>query len=115
MNPRTLRLMIAATALAGLALLFIPSLSLSQEDTAHLVLKKKVGSKDRPSVYIVQRGDNLSTIIRRKLGKPAAAVRVGLPPGAKDSTRRSVMSTASTRARRLPCRDLLPNPGKPIT
>ena len=72
MHPRTLRLMIAAAALAGLALLFIPSLSLSQEDTAHLVLKKKVGSKDRPSVYIVQKGDNLSTIIRRKLGKPAA-------------------------------------------
>jgi LysM repeat protein len=72
MHPRTLRLMIAATALAGLALLFIPSLSLSQEDTAHLVLKKKIGSKDRPSVYIVQKGDSLSTIIRRKLGKPAA-------------------------------------------
>jgi hypothetical protein len=72
MNPRTLRLMIAATALAGLTLFFIPSLSLSQEDTAHLVLKKKVGSKERPSVYIVQRGDNLSTIIRRKLGQPAS-------------------------------------------
>ena len=72
MHPRTLRLMIAATALAGLALLFIPSLLLSQEDTAQLVLKKKMGSKDKPSVYIVQKGDNLSTIIRRKLGKPAA-------------------------------------------
>jgi len=72
MNPRTLRLMIAAAALAGLALLFIPSLSLSQEDTAQLVLKKKMGSKDKPSVYIVKKGDNLSTIVRRKLGKSAA-------------------------------------------
>jgi hypothetical protein len=72
MHPRTLRLMIAATALAGIALLFIPSPSRSQEDTAHLVLKKKADSKDRPSVYIVQKGDNLSTIIRRKLGKPAS-------------------------------------------
>jgi hypothetical protein len=72
MHPRTLRLMLAATALTGLALLLIPSLAVSQEDTAHLVLKKKVGSKDKPSVYIVQKGDNLSTIIRRKLGKPAA-------------------------------------------
>ena len=72
MHPRTLRLMLAVTALTGLALLLIPSLSASQEDTAHLVLKKKAGSKDRPSVYIVQKGDNLSTIIRRKLGRLAA-------------------------------------------
>ena len=72
MHPRTLRLTIAFTALAGLCLLSFPSGSSSQEDTAHLVLRKKVAAKDRPSVYIVQKGDNLSTIIRRKLGKPAA-------------------------------------------
>ncbi|HTZ41031.1 MAG TPA: LysM domain-containing protein [Syntrophales bacterium] len=73
MHPRTFRMMCAATALtAGLALLLCPSLSVSQEDTAHLILKKKAMSKDRPSAYIVQKGDNLSTIIRRKLGRPAA-------------------------------------------
>jgi len=73
MDPRTLRLTVAFTALAGLVMLSTPSPSLSQEDTAHLVLRKKVTAKGSPSVYIVQKGDNLSTIIRRKLGKPAAA------------------------------------------
>lgn len=72
MHPRTLRLAVFLSALSGLALLSIPSLSLSQEDTAHLVLKKKAAAKDRSSVYIVQKGDNLSGIIRRKLGRPAA-------------------------------------------
>ena len=72
MHPRTLRLTLAFTALAGLGLLSIPPFSHSQEDTAHLVLKKRATAKGSPSVYIVQRGDNLSTIIRRKLGKSAA-------------------------------------------
>ncbi len=72
MHPRTLRLTIAFTALAGLSLLSLPVGSLSQEDTAHLVLRKKAAAKNRPSVHIVQKGDNLSTIIRRKLGKPAS-------------------------------------------
>ena len=72
MHPRTLRLAVFVSALAGFTL-FLPAFpSHSQEDTAQIVLKKKVGAKDRPSVYIVQKGDNLSTIIRRKLGKPAA-------------------------------------------
>jgi len=73
MHPRTLRLTLAFTALAGLGLLSIPPVSFSQEDTAHLVLRKKAAVKSSPSVYIVQKGDNLSTIIRRKLGKNAAA------------------------------------------
>lgn len=73
MHPRTLRLTLAFTALAGLGLLSIPPVLCSQEDTAHLVLKKKAAAKGSPSVYIVQKGDNLSTIIRRKLGKNAAA------------------------------------------
>lgn len=72
MHPRALHLILVATALAGLALLSIPSPARSQEDTAHLVLRKKMAAKDRPSVYIVQKGDNLSTIIRRRLGKPAS-------------------------------------------
>lgn len=72
MHPRTLRLTLAFTALAGLGLLSIPPVSFSQEDTAHLVLRKKAAVKSSPSVYIVQKGDNLSTIIRRKLGKNAA-------------------------------------------
>src|SRR5512137_1201346 len=72
MHPRALRLALFVSALAGFTL-FLPALpSHSQEDTAQIVLKKKVSAKDRPSVYIVQKGDNLSTIIRRKLGKPAA-------------------------------------------
>ena len=72
MHPRALRLALFVSALAGFTV-FLPALpSHSQEDTARIVLKKKVGAKDRPSVYIVQKGDNLSTIIRRKLGKPAA-------------------------------------------
>ncbi|MCU0554001.1 MAG: LysM peptidoglycan-binding domain-containing protein [Syntrophales bacterium] len=72
MHPRTLRLGAACFVLAGLALLSAPPVSLSQEDTAHLVLKKKAAAMSSPPVYIVQKGDNLSTIIRRKLGKPAA-------------------------------------------
>jgi hypothetical protein len=72
MHPRALRLALFVSALAGFTL-FLPALpSHSQEDTAQIVLKKRVGAKDRPSVYIVQKGDNLSTIIRRKLGKPAS-------------------------------------------
>src|SRR5512137_2745888 len=72
MHPRALRLAVFVSALAGFTL-FLPALpSHSQEDTAQIVLRKKVGAKDRPSVYIVQKGDNLSTIIRRKLGKPAS-------------------------------------------
>ncbi len=72
MHPRALRLALFVSALAGFTL-FLPALpSHSQEDTARIVLKKKAGAKDRPSVYIVRKGDNLSTIIRRKLGKPAA-------------------------------------------
>ncbi|MGE5798800.1 MAG: LysM peptidoglycan-binding domain-containing protein, partial [Syntrophaceae bacterium] len=72
MHPRALRLALFVSALAGFTL-FLPALpSHSQEDTAQIVLRKKVGAKDRPSVYIVQKGDNLSTIIRRKLGKPAS-------------------------------------------
>jgi hypothetical protein len=72
MHPRTLRLAVFVSALAGLTC-FLPALpSHSQEDTAQIVLRKRVVAKDRPSVYIVQKGDNLSTIIRRKLGKPAS-------------------------------------------
>ena len=72
MHPRTLRLTLAFTALAGLGLLSIPTDALSQEDTAHLVLRKKAAAKDSPSVYVVQKGDSLSRIIRRKLGRQAA-------------------------------------------
>ena len=72
MHPRTLRLTLAFTALAGLGLLSIPPVSLSQEDTAHLVLRKKAAAKDSPSVYVVQKGDSLSRIVRRKLGRQAA-------------------------------------------
>ena len=72
MHPRTLRPIVACCALAGFAIVSIPALSAAQEDTAHLVLKKKAAAKDSPSVYIVQKGDNLSSIIRRKLGRPAA-------------------------------------------
>jgi LysM repeat protein len=72
MHPRTLRLSVFVSAVAGFALLLSATSSHPQEDTARIVLKKKIGAKDRPSVYIVQKGDNLSTIIRRKLGKPAA-------------------------------------------
>ena len=72
MHPRALRLVLAFTALTGLGLLSIPPVSVSQEDTAHLVLRKKAAPGSGPSVYIVQKGDNLSTIIRRKLGRRAA-------------------------------------------
>ncbi len=72
MHPRTLRLTLACTVLAGLGFLSIPPVSLSQEDTAHLVLRKKAAAKDSPSVYVVQKGDSLSRIIRRKLGRQAA-------------------------------------------
>lgn len=72
MHPRTLRLILAFTALAGLVFLSIPRASFSQEDTAHMVLRKKGAATYRPSVYVVQKGDNLSTIIRRKLGKSSA-------------------------------------------
>ena len=72
MHPRMLRLTLAFTALAGLGLLSIPTASPSQEDTAHLVLRKKAAAQDSPSVYVVQKGDSLSRIIRRKLGRPAA-------------------------------------------
>jgi len=72
MQSRTLRFVFVAVFLAGLASLFLAATAQAQEDTAHLVLRKKGTAKDRPSVYIVQKGDNLSTIIRRKLGKPAS-------------------------------------------
>jgi LysM repeat protein len=71
MVPRTLRLTVMTATLAGLAFLAIPPLLLSQEDTAHLVLRKKAAATESPSIYVVQKGDNLSTIIRRKMGKPA--------------------------------------------
>ncbi len=72
MHPRMLRLTLAFTALAGLGLLSIPTASPSQEDTAHLVLRKKAAAQDSPSVYVVQKGDSLSRIVRRKLGRQAA-------------------------------------------
>jgi len=72
MYPRTLRLTLACAALTGIVLLSVPPVSLSQEDTAHLVLRKKAAAKDSPSVYVVQKGDSLSRIIRRKLGRHAA-------------------------------------------
>ncbi|NPV04787.1 MAG: LysM peptidoglycan-binding domain-containing protein [Syntrophaceae bacterium] len=72
MSPRMLRLTLVSTALAAFGLLSIPSTVLSQEDTAHLVLRKKAAAKDGPSVYVVQKGDSLSRIIRRKLGRQAA-------------------------------------------
>ena len=72
MYPRTLRLTLACAALTGIVLLSVPPVSLSQEDTAHLVLRKKAAAKDSPSVYVVQKGDSLSKIIRRKLGRHAA-------------------------------------------
>ena len=72
MQSRTLRFVFVAVFLAGLASLCLPAAAQAQEDTAHLVLRKKGPAKDSPSVYIVQKGDNLSTIIRRKLGKPAS-------------------------------------------
>jgi hypothetical protein len=72
MQSRTLRFVFIAVFLVGLASLCLIAAAQAQEDTAHLILRKKVTAKDRPSVYIVQKGDNLSTIIRRKLGKPAS-------------------------------------------
>ncbi|HEX7538846.1 MAG TPA: LysM peptidoglycan-binding domain-containing protein, partial [Syntrophales bacterium] len=72
MQSRTLSVVFIAVFLVGLASLCLIAAAQAQEDTAHLVLRKKVTAKDRPSVYIVQKGDNLSTIIRRKLGKPAS-------------------------------------------
>ena len=72
MQSRTLSILFTALFLAGLASLCPAAAAQAQEDTAQIVLRKKVGAKDRPSVYIVQKGDNLTTIIRRKLGKPAA-------------------------------------------
>src|SRR5512136_241032 len=72
MQPRTLRFAFVALFLAGLASLCLAAAAQAQEDTAHLVLRKKGSATNRPSVYIVQKGDNLSTIIRRKLGKPAS-------------------------------------------
>ena len=72
MLSRTLRFVFVAVSLAGLASLCVPAAPQAQEDTAHLVLRKKAPAKDSPSVYIVQKGDNLSTIVRRKLGKPAS-------------------------------------------
>ncbi|MCK7469321.1 MAG: LysM peptidoglycan-binding domain-containing protein [Desulfosudis oleivorans] len=72
MQSRTLRFVFVALFLAGLASFCLAAAAQAQEDTAHLVLRKKVTAKGSPSVYIVQKGDNLSTIIRRKLGKPAS-------------------------------------------
>ncbi len=72
MQSRTLRFAFVAVSLAGLASLCLAAAAQAQEDTAHLVLRKKGAAKDRPSVYIVQKGDNLSTIVRRKLGRPAS-------------------------------------------
>ena len=72
MQSRTLRFVFVTLLLAGLASFCLAATTQAQEDTAHLVLRKKGTAKDRPSVYIVQKGDNLSTIIRRKLGKPAS-------------------------------------------
>ena len=72
MLSRTLRFVFVAVTLAGLVSLCLPAAAQAQEDTAHLVLRKKGPAKDSPSVYIVQKGDNLSTIVRRKLGKPAS-------------------------------------------
>jgi LysM repeat protein len=72
MQPRMWRFAFVALFLAGLASLCLAAAAQAQEDTAHLVLRKKGTAKDRPSVYIVQKGDNLSTIVRRKLGKPAS-------------------------------------------
>ena len=72
MLSRTLRFVFVAVFLAGLASLCLPAAAQAQEDTAHLVLRKKGPAKDSPSVYIVQKGDNLSAIVRRKLGKPAS-------------------------------------------
>ena len=72
MQSRTLRFVFVALFLAGLASFYLAAATQAQEDTAHLVLRKKGPVKDSPSVYIVQKGDNLSTIIRRKLGKPAS-------------------------------------------
>jgi LysM repeat protein len=72
MLSRTLSLVFVAVSLAGLASLCLTAAAQAQEDTAHLVLRKKGPAKDSPSVYIVQKGDNLSTIVRRKLGKPAS-------------------------------------------
>ena len=71
-QSRTLRFVFVALFLAGLASFYLAAATQAQEDTAHLVLRKKGPVKDSPSVYIVQKGDNLSTIIRRKLGKPAS-------------------------------------------
>jgi LysM repeat protein len=72
MQSRTWRFVFVALFLAGLASFCLAAAAQAQEDTAHLVLRKKGTAKDRPSVYIVQKGDNLSTIVRRKLGKPAS-------------------------------------------
>ncbi len=72
MQSRTLSVVFIAGFLVGLASLCLIAAAQAQEDTAHLVLRKKGTAKDSPSVYIVQKGDNLSTIIRRKLGKPAS-------------------------------------------
>jgi len=72
MQSRTWRFVFVALFLAGLASSCLAAAAQAQEDTAHLVLRKKGTAKDGPSVYIVQKGDNLSTIVRRKLGKPAS-------------------------------------------
>ena len=83
MNPRTLRLMIAATALAGLAFLFIPSLSLVPGRHGPSGSEKEGGVKGQTlRLHRTERGQSLDDH-PAKTGKTGGPVRVGLPAGEK--------------------------------